>query len=170
MGKQNTYSLRMQYVATMTAETVFARGHCNVTALHSSTFEVTRDPEISPTADCIIAVGADKGAATLGEEFKKAATDEDAVITATITCAGYTDVVKGWGSARLTFTDSSSMVFRVSDYICGRTVMVNADKPAARLDRSLVEALARGNEAVIELKVEKGKRPQPSLDLLFEGY
>ncbi|CAJ37281.1 DUF371 domain-containing protein [Methanocella arvoryzae] len=153
----------------MTAETVFARGHRNVTALHPSTFEVTRDPEISTTADCIIAVSADKGAAMLSEEFRRAAADEDAIIMATITCAGLTDVVKGWGSAKLTFTDDSSMVFRVSDYVCGRTVMVNADKPAARLNRKLVDALARGNEAVIELKVEKGKRPQPSLDLLFEG-
>lgn len=169
MGKQNTYSLRMQYVATMTAETVFTRGHRNVTALHSSTFEVTRDPEISASADCIIAVNADKGAAMLGEEFKAAASCEDAVITATITCGGHADVVKGWGSARLTFTDPGSMVFRVSDYVCGRTVMVNADKPAARLDRDLIGALAMGKEAMLELKVEKGKRPQPSLDLLFEG-
>jgi hypothetical protein len=152
----------------MTAETVFARGHRNVTALHPSTFEITRDVDISTTADCIIAVGADKGAVTLSEEFRKAAVCEDTIITATITCGGFSDVVTGWGSAKLTFTEESSMVFRVSDFVCGRTVMINADKPAARLDRGLVKALAEGREAVIELKTEKGKRPQPSFDLLFE--
>jgi hypothetical protein len=60
-----------------------------------------------------------------------------------------------------------SMVFRVSDYVCGRTVMIHADKPAARLDRRLAAALAEGNEAIVELKVEHGERPKPAFDLLF---
>ena len=139
-----------------------------MTALHPSTFEVTRDAGITTTADCIIAVGADKGAATLSEAFKGAAACDDAIITARIACDGFTEVVTGWGSAKMTFTEPDSMVFRVSDFVCGRTVMINADKPAARLGRGLVSALAEGKEAVIELRVEKGKRPQPSFDLLFE--
>ena len=152
----------------MVVEMIRAMGHKNVTALHSSTFEITRDAEIALKADCIIAVSADKAAATLTEEFKKAAAGDDAVITATITCDGHTEFVQGWGSPKMTFSDSSSMVFRVSDYVCGRTVMINADKPAARLDQGLIDALAAGKEVRIGLKVEKGTRPQPSFDLLFE--
>ena len=37
-----------------------AKGHKNVTSHHKSTFEITKDPEIGPTADCIIGTGADK--------------------------------------------------------------------------------------------------------------
>ena len=37
-----------------------AKGHKNVTSHHKSTFEITKDPEIGPTADCIVGTGADK--------------------------------------------------------------------------------------------------------------
>ena len=36
------------------------KGHKNVTSLHKSTFEVTKDVEIGPTADCIIGTSMDK--------------------------------------------------------------------------------------------------------------
>ncbi len=152
----------------MLKEVVHGRGHPRITALHWSTFEVTRDEEISTAADCIIVVGADKGAASLSEEFKKAVARDDAFITCAIESGGFRDTVKGWGSKDMTFMAGDSMVFRVSNYVCGRTVMIYADKPAARLDRGLVKALAEGNRAVIELTVERRERPKPSLDILFK--
>lgn len=152
----------------MLKEVVHARGHPHVTGKHRSTFEVTRDEEISTAADCIIAVGADKGAASLSEAFKEAAARDDAFITCTIESGGARDVVTGWGSKAMAFTVGDSMVFRVSDYVCGRTVMIYADKAAARLDRQLIGRLAEGNKAIIELMVEQRERPKPSFDLLFE--
>ncbi len=151
----------------MLIEVVHARGHPNITGTHRSTFEVTRDSEVSTSGDCIIAAGADKGAASLSEAFKKAAASDDAFITCTIEAGGVKDTVTGWGSKAMTFTVEDSLVFRVSDYVCGRTVMVHADKPAARLDRRLVRALAEGNKALIELYIEHRERPKPSFDLLF---
>jgi hypothetical protein len=153
----------------MTCETVRARGHRNVTATHRSTFEVTRDRDISLNGDCIIAVCADRWPAMLSDEFRMAATRDDAKITAEIRCAGHCETVQGWGSPKMTFMDDRSMVFRVSDYVCGRTVMINADKAARGLDRGLVNALASGNDAVIVLTVERAKRPEPSFNALFEG-
>ena len=67
----------------------------------------------------------------------------------------------------MTFTDPRSMVFRVSDFVCGRTVMIHADKPAARLDRDLVKALSDGKKVIVELTVEQKERPQPSFNTLF---
>ncbi len=151
----------------MLIEVVHAWGHPRVTALHRSTFEVTRDKDITEAADCIIAVDADKGAASLSEDFKKAAARDDAFITCSIESGGFRDVVTGWGSGKMTFAVEDSMVFRVSDYVCGRTVMVHADKPAAGLDRRLINALKQGNRVTIELKVERKERPEPSLDILF---
>ncbi|OPY30392.1 MAG: hypothetical protein A4E28_00279 [Methanocella sp. PtaU1.Bin125] len=153
----------------MISETVRARGHRNVTATHRSTFEVTRDPEIGLVADCIVAVAADKSACTLSDSYKKAAASDDAQITAIIRCGVHTDIVTGRGSAQMTFTDDHSMVFRVSNYICGRTVMIYADKAARGLDRGLTAALASGKEAEIELRVEHAPRPGPSFDVIFEG-
>jgi uncharacterized protein len=151
----------------MLKEVVHARGHPNVTGTHRSTFEVTRDAEISASADCIIAVGADKGAATLSEGYKKAAARDDAFITCVIESGGFRDTVTGWGSKDMTFIVEDSMVFRASDFVCGRTVMIHADKPAARLDRRLIESLAEGNKTIIELYVEHRERPKPSFDILF---
>jgi hypothetical protein len=151
----------------MLIEVVHGMGHPRVTAQHPSTFEVTRAGEISAAADCIIAVGADKGAASLSEEFKKAAARDDAFITCTIESGGFRDTVTGWGSEEMTFTVEDSVVFRVSNYVCGRTVMIYADKPAAGLDRNLIKALRAENKAVIELKVERKERPKPSFDTLF---
>ncbi len=101
-----------------TKEVIRARGHPNVTGTHGSTFEVTRDDDISSAADCIIAVGADKGAASLSADFKKAAASDDAFITCTIEAGGFRDTVTGWGSKEMTFTVEDSMVFRVSNYVC----------------------------------------------------
>jgi hypothetical protein len=151
----------------MLIEVVHGHGRPNITGTHRSTFEVTRDEDISAAADCIIAVGADKGAATLSEPFKKAAARDDAFITCTIESGGFRDTVTGWGSKDMTFTVEDSMVFRVSNYVCGRTVMIYADKPAARLDRNLIKALRAENNLVIELKVERKERPKPSFDTLF---
>jgi uncharacterized protein len=151
----------------MLIEVVHARGHPNITGTHRSTLEVTRDPEISASGDCIVAVGADKGAASLSEAFKNAAARDDAFITCSIEAGGFRDTVAGWGSKDMTFTIGDSMVFRVSNYVCGRTVMIYADKPAARLDRRLIGALAAGNMAIVELNIEHRERPKPSFDLLF---
>lgn len=151
----------------MLKEVIHARGHRNVTATHPSTFEVTTDADISLAGDCIVAVAADKGAASLSGAVKKAAARDDAYITVVISCNGYSDTITGWGSNKMTFTDPASMVFRVSDHVCGRTVMINADKPAARLDRGLVKSLSEGREAVITMTVEQRERPQPSFDTLF---
>ena len=43
------------------------------------------------------------------------------------------------------------MVFPLSDFVCGRTVMIHADKPAARLNRDLVRSLSEGKDVVVEI-------------------
>jgi uncharacterized protein len=151
----------------MTCETVRARGHRNVRATHRSTFEVTRDTDISLAADCIIAVRADRWPSGLSGEFKAIAARDDARIIAEIHCDGHKDIVQGWGSSKMTFADDRSMVFRVSDFVCGRTVMINADKAARGLDRGLIDALASGGDAVIVLTAESASRPEPSFETLF---
>ncbi len=151
----------------MLREVIHARGHGNVTATHRSTFEITTEPDISLAGDCIITVSADKGAASLSEDFKIAAARDDAYMTAVITCGGVSDTVTGWGSDKMTFDVPHSMVFRVSDFVCGRTVMIHADKPAARLNRDLVKSLSEGKDAVVEITIEQKERPQPSFNTLF---
>ena len=48
-----------------------SKGHKNVSSLHKSTFEITKDVEIGPTADCIIGVDMDDSMLDFPEEFKE---------------------------------------------------------------------------------------------------
>ncbi len=47
----------------------------------------------------------------------------------------------GFGHPDLSLEDTEDMVFRKSDYICPRTVLIGVDKAARDLDRSFVRIL-----------------------------
>ena len=134
--------------------TVRARGHEHVSATHASTFEVTSDDWLTPAGDCIVGVEADATPAALGDEFADACRDRAATITARLVAGGHEQVVTGRGDPDLTFEDDRSMVFRASDHVDGRTVMVGADASAADLDREFAAALADGADLTVTLRVE----------------
>ena len=148
-------------------ETIHATGHEHVTAAHASTFEFTTDDWLTPAGDCILAVGADRTPRDFDPAFKRACRDVDATITATITVAmaetphaetpetAPEETIVGRGDPGLTLVDDRSMVGRTSDYTDDeRTILVDADKAAADLDRDLVAALADGADATLRLVVE----------------
>ena len=141
-------------------EVVHARGHENVTAEHSSTFEVTSDDWLTPAGDCILAVEADRVPADFDDAFVEACRDPEAAITATLTVTTdggdtYTETVEGRGHPDLVFENERSHVGRTSDYVDDRTILVGADAAAADFDRELVDALAAGADVRFELVVER---------------
>ena len=135
-------------------ETIIARGHKNITARHKTTFEFTKDCEISKRADCIIAVGANKATAELSDEFKTLARSNNAIITVDIFAGDTYERISGKGSEMLSFSHPRDVVGRRSGYSCGRTLLVHGDKAWADLNRKLVEKLKVGGEVIIKLLVE----------------
>lgn len=152
---------------------VRAYGHENVTARHTSTLEVTAEEHLTPAGDCIVGIGADRTPATVPEAFREACRDPEATITLVLEAdAGrkrdvtddgtgaikgertHTETIVGRGDPDLTFASERSMVVRTSEYVDDRTVMLEADKAAADLDRTLVDALAAGAELRAVLRVE----------------
>lgn len=133
---------------------VHARGHENVSAAHSSTFEVTGDDFLTPAGDCILGIEADTVPADVPDEFVDACQSHDATVTATFEAAGHTEVVQGSGHPDLTYENERSMVGRTSEYVDDRTIMVGAEKAAEDVDRDLVDALANGAELTMTLAVE----------------
>jgi hypothetical protein len=125
-----------------------AQGHGNVLATHKTTLEVTKEEALSKRGDCIIAVNATKAASDLPEEFKEAAKKEGAQITVTVEADGLKDTVKAKGSPSLTFTHPTDLVVRKSDYVCGRTLAIGADKASIDLSRELVKKLKNPNQKV----------------------
>lgn len=128
--------------------TFFARGHENVLSTHKTTFEVTKEEKLSKHGDCIVAVGSEMGAVDLPVEFKSVATKENSTITVMIEVDTLKETVKAKGSPKLQFTHLSDLVVRKSDYICGRTLALEADKASVDFSRELVEKLKNPKQTV----------------------
>ncbi len=136
-------------------ERIIARGHKNIRATHKTTFEITREQEISTRAGCIIAVNANAAAMDLKEEFKDKAKKIDAIIEVLIEVDGLVEQITGKGSPKLTFSHPTDLVGRKSTFISDRTFLINSNKAAIDLNRRLVEKLKKpGTEIKITLKVE----------------
>ena len=127
------------------------KGHKNVTSLHKSTFEITKDAEIGPTADCIIGTGMDKGMLNFPDEFKSRIADSNTRITVILDTENGHDEIVGFGHEDLTLTHPTDIVCRTSDFTCPRTLMIHADKAARDLDPKLVEDLK--NEKVMDVTI-----------------
>jgi len=122
-------------------EEIRAYGHENVRSTHETTFEITKEKSLSERGECIIAIGATKGARELSLEFREAAKRKAAQITITVEAGGVKEAIKARGTPRLLLTHPTDLVVRKSDYVCGRTIAIGADKAASDFSRELVKKL-----------------------------
>ena len=129
-------------------EVIRARGHQNVRSTNKTTFEITKEAFLTKRGDCILAVSATKGASELHTKFRETARNQNARITIIIEADAEKEVVEAWGSPLLTFTHPTDLVVRKSDYVCGRTLAIRADKAACDLSRRLVERLQTPHQKV----------------------
>lgn len=128
------------------------KGHKNVTSHHKSTFEITKDAEIGPTADCIIGVDMDKCMLNFPEEFKDRIANSSTKIKVILDTENGHDEITGFGHEDLTLTHPTDIVCRTSDYTCSRTLMIGADKAARDLDQNLIDDLKDGK--VMDVTIE----------------
>lgn len=128
------------------------KGHRNVTSHHKSTFEITKDPEIGPTADCIIGVDMDRTMLNFPQELKDMISNSDTKIIVELRTENGYDEITGFGHGDLTLTHPTDIVIRKSDYICPRTLMINADKAARDLDSELICDLKNGKNMEVTIK------------------
>jgi hypothetical protein len=131
---------------------IFSKGHRNVTSHHKSTFEITKDAEIGPTADCIVGVDMDKTMLDFPQEFKDKIANPDTKIIVELKTENGHDEITGFGHEDLTLTHPTDIVIRKSDYVCSRTLMIGADKAAKDLDRDLIDDLK--NEKIMEVTIK----------------
>ena len=131
---------------------IFSRGHRNVTSHHKSTFEITKDAEIGPTADCIVGVDMDKTMLDFPQEFKDKIANSNTKIIVELKTENGHDEITGFGHEDLTLTHPTDIVIRKSDYVCSRTLMIGADKAAKDLDGDLIDDLK--NEKIMEVTIK----------------
>lgn len=135
-----------------TKEEIIAYGHQNITATHTTTFEITKDEKIEKDADCIIGVKANKACIDLKKEFKDAL-KEGKKIEIKIEAGGIEDKIVAFGSPALKLTHPEDIVVRKSDFIDNRTLAILADKAACDLNKELVEKL-KNPETKIKITLE----------------
>ena len=132
---------------------ILARGHENVTSKHKSTFEITKDPELTLSGDCIVGVDMDKTMLDFPQEFKdKIADSNTKIIVELKTENGYDEIV-GYGHEDLALTHPTDIVIRKSDFTCSRTLMIKADKAARDLDDNLICDLKNGKTLEVTIKL-----------------
>ncbi len=132
-------------------DVVRCRGSPTIRATHPSTFEVTRDRDLTPAGDCIIGICADKGASALDSRLKQVLVRDDAILITRLTAEDETVEVIAHGSSRFTLDHPTDLVWRRSTFVCGRTVGIGASHTARTLPRSLVTLLRQGCSLTVEL-------------------
>lgn len=121
---------------------IVAFGHPNITARHRTTFEITKDSEITKRADCVIGVKAEKSISEIPSEAKELIKKGSKVtLILKIPDYGLKDQVFGFGDPRLSFSNERDIVIRKSRFICGRTLLISANKSAFDINREIIELL-----------------------------
>jgi hypothetical protein len=129
-----------------------ARGHPNITAKHSMTFEITKDDKLTKRGDCVIAVGATKGLPDLSSEFRNLCRRDESRITIELGAAGIIESIEGRGSSQFTLSHSHEIVGRKSTYISDRTFMIRANKSARDINREIICAL-KSPETMVQIRL-----------------
>jgi hypothetical protein len=125
-----------------------ARGHENILATHETTLEITKEAHLSKKGDCIIAVGANKAIDDLSIRFKEILRKDGARLTILVQAGEATETINACGDSQLILAHPTDIVVRKTDYICNRTLAIQADKSACELSRKLVRKLRNPEQEV----------------------
>ena len=128
-----------------------AKGHENVLSLHKSTFEITKDKDLSLSGDCIIGLDIDKSMDDFPEEFKEKLANEDTKVIVELKTPNASDTIEGYGHHDLTLSHPTDMVCRKSTFVCSRTLMIKSNKAAIDLNRDLIKDLANGESMEVNI-------------------
>ncbi|MCX8151191.1 MAG: DUF371 domain-containing protein [Candidatus Bathyarchaeota archaeon] len=140
---------------TQLTEIIVGYGHPNVSAMHKTTVEFTKDKHLSKNGDCILIVNADKVLTDLNPLFKEKLRQPNSKLIVTIEADGLKDQIIGEGSPDLSLKHPTDIVIRKSAYISDRTLAIHANKAAQDLSRQLIKKLQNPQQkATITLTVE----------------
>ncbi len=133
-------------------EKIYAWGHENILCTHRTTIEITKETNLTKKGDCVLAVKASKACLDLTPDFQHQIKNENK-FKVILKVGELQDCFYGFGNKKLKLLDKTNMVFRKSDFICERTVLINCSKSSKELNRELIEKL---------------KNPERKLLLTFE--
>ncbi|MBW2979832.1 DUF371 domain-containing protein [Candidatus Woesearchaeota archaeon] len=116
-----------------------AYGHPNITAKHKTTLEFTKDKEVTKRGDCIIGTRADFDL----ESIKKFIRNKEK-IKIIVKVGALSEEISA--EINKDFNDNKEIVIRRSDFACGRTLGIKADKACIDLNKELIEIMKNPNQ------------------------
>lgn len=128
-----------------------AKGHYNIRSKHKSTFEITKDPELTLAGDCIIGVAIDKSMNDFSDDLKKKIANKDTKIRIKLKTKNNFDEIVGYGHPNLTLDHPTDIVCRKSSYVCSRTLMINSNKASCDLNPDLIDDLKK--ESILDFEI-----------------
>ena len=121
-------------------EEINAFGHKNLLCTHGTTIEITKDSFLSKRGNCILGVNSSKACIDLTAELKEIIKNGKR-LKITIKVDNLKDSFCGYGNKKLTLSNKKEMVFRKSNFICDRTVLINCNKSSNDLNRQIINLL-----------------------------
>jgi hypothetical protein len=128
-------------------QVIEANGHPNILGTHKTTIELTKDSELTKNGDCIIGVRSDHSCSDLSDECKVVLQSDLVVLQSDneflvkILVNNHEDSFRGFGNKGLTLQHTHDIVFRKSEYICNRTIMIRCSKAACDIDREIMKEM-----------------------------
>ena len=155
-------------------EIILCQGHKNITGTHRSTFEITKEPEVSKKGTCIIGVSSDKGSYDLSGEFKNILSDNRTLLTTVFEVEDFQFTVQSYGSEKITLEHETDIVWRRSGFICGRTIGIYSDCTAGLIPREIIKKIQSGAEIKVTLTARLNPEVQlpsvPHLPGIFHSF
>jgi hypothetical protein len=133
-------------------EFIRARGNPQITAVHPTTLMITKEEEVGPKGSCITAVAADKGAAELSQNLKRAVRSSY-LIKITLEINDLIEIFQGRGDPNLSLTHPTDIVLRKSTFTCNRTLAISVNRAASDISRDFVARL-RSPSTKIKITIE----------------
>ncbi|TFF86013.1 MAG: DUF371 domain-containing protein [Promethearchaeota archaeon] len=119
---------------------IYAKGHKNVLCTHNTTIELTKEDSLSLKGNCILGIEATKACRDLNKKLKDYLM-KGKKIEVLIKLQGVSDKFYGFGHKNLILSNQKDLVFRKSNYICDRTVLINCSKSSSELARNLIKKI-----------------------------
>ena len=126
-------------------DSINAKGHPLIQCTHTTTIELTKDTYLTKNGTCILGIEASKACYDLNQLLKKKIIAGEK-ITVIIKAGDIIDSFCGFGDKNLTFLSKKDLVFRKSNFICDRTILIKCSKSSSELDRNLIKNLTNSKE------------------------
>ena len=128
-----------------------AYGHKNIRGTHQTTLEFTQDTNLSKNGDCIIGIRSQQSCLSLRANTK-IALHSGSKFLVKIAVNHLIDEFIGYGNPKLLLSNKEDMVFRKSNFICDRTIMISCTKAAKDIDKNIINLL-KDRETKISVEI-----------------